>query len=100
MAGALRSAFIAAGALIVEEVLVTSRGGPALLTGVAGSIATIIDHFADPSLPAIPNPAGYGGTTGGTVPPTTTLPPATSQPSQPPPGTPVVRPAAPGTVAP
>jgi hypothetical protein len=59
----LTGGLIVAGGLIAEEVLVTSKGGPALLTGIAGTIATVIDHFGDPTVPAIPNPAGYQGTT-------------------------------------
>ena len=45
------------GLLIIEEVLVTSKGGPAAVTGVLSTLVNAIDHFADPTLPAIANHA-------------------------------------------
>lgn len=41
--------------LVVEEVLVTSKGGPSAITGAVGSIVKVLDHLADPSLPLIPD---------------------------------------------
>lgn len=42
-------------ALVAEEVLVTSRGGPSAITGIFGSAVSILDHVADPTRPGIPD---------------------------------------------
>jgi hypothetical protein len=41
--------------LVAEEVLVTSRGGSGAVSGAFGTVAKVIDHLADPSVPAIPD---------------------------------------------
>lgn len=52
---AVRGAVVGVGLLIAEEVLVTSRGGPAAVNGVIGTLVKAIDRFADPTIPAIPD---------------------------------------------
>jgi len=50
---ALRSAAVGVGALIAEELLVTSKGGAGAISGAAGIVARVIDRLGDPSLPLI-----------------------------------------------
>lgn len=42
-------------ALIAEEVIVTSRGGPTAIAGAFGSATRLLDRFADPTVPGIPD---------------------------------------------
>jgi len=42
-------------ALVAEEVIVTSKGGPTAIAGAFGSATKFLDRLADPTVPAIPD---------------------------------------------
>lgn len=42
-------------ALIAEEILVGSRGGPGAVKGILGTAANFVSRIADPNVPAIPD---------------------------------------------
>jgi hypothetical protein len=44
-------------ALIAEEIIVTSKGGPSEIAGAFGTFTRFIDDVANPNVPAIPNRA-------------------------------------------
>jgi len=47
-------------ALIAEDILVGTKGGPSAVTGVFSGTAKVINDIADPNVPAIPNRADKG----------------------------------------
>lgn len=71
----LRGALVMVLALSAEEVLVSSRGGPELVSGVGGGVARFIQRLADPTLPLI------GSSSPSTKPTSTTT--TTTKPAKP-----------------
>lgn len=42
-------------ALIVEEVILTNKGGPSAVSGIFGTIGGVVTSIANPDVPAIPD---------------------------------------------
>lgn len=52
---ALTGALVGAGALVLEEVLVTSSGGTTAVTGIFGEITKVVEKISNPAIAAIPD---------------------------------------------
>lgn len=52
---AVSGALVIAGALIAEEIVLGSKGGPSAVSGIFGGVANVVQRIADPHVPAIPN---------------------------------------------
>lgn len=77
---AVRGALVTGLALIAEEVLVTSKGGPAAVSGAFGLLARTINRFADPTVALIPDRSGASSSTSSSpASSTTSKTPATSK---------------------